>query len=49
MLIRRVWWPVRLACLVALVFAAAILGLELLQEGGLLHLQPWVEYHTVDF
>jgi len=46
---RRRGPALRLACLVALVFAAAILGLELLQEGGLLHLQPWVEYHTVDF
>jgi len=39
----------RLLCLAALLFAAAILGLELLQEGGLLQLHPGVEYHIVNF
>lgn len=39
----------RLVCLVGLLFAVSILALELLQESGLLQLQPWVEYHVVDF
>lgn len=39
----------RLVCLAALLFAVSILALELLQESGLLQLQPWVEYHVVDF
>ncbi len=39
----------RLACLAGLLFAVSILGLELLQEAGMLQLSPWVEYHAVDF
>lgn len=39
----------RLACLAGLLFAVSILGLELLQEAGMLQLNPWVEYHAVDF
>jgi len=34
---------------VAFLFALCILGLELMQEAGLIQLQPWVEYHKVDF
>lgn len=39
----------RLACLAGLLFAVSILGLELLQEAGMLQFSPWVEYHAVDF
>lgn len=39
----------RMVCLAGLLFAVSILGLELLQESGLLHLRPWVEYHAIDF
>lgn len=34
---------------VGLLFALSILGLELLQETGMLQFSPWVEYHAVDF
>lgn len=36
-------------CLAGFVFAVVILGVELLQESGLLQLKPWVEFHSVDF
>ncbi len=39
----------RYLCIVGLVFAAGVLGLELLKEAGLLHLKPWVDYHAVAF
>lgn len=39
----------RLLCLAAFLFALFILGLEVLQEANLLHLKPWVEYHSVNF
>lgn len=43
---QRAAW-LRGLCLVALLFALAILGLEILQETHLLDLHPWVEYHTM--
>ncbi len=36
-------------CLVALLFALFILGVEIMQELGLLALHPAVEYHKIDF
>ncbi len=39
----------RMVCLAGLLFAVAILGLEVLKEMGVLHISPWVEYHAVEF
>jgi tyrosine-specific transport protein len=35
-------------CLLGLLFALSILGLEIMQETGLLALQPHIEYHPLE-
>lgn len=37
----------RIICTLALIFAGAILLMELFQESGILHLHPWVENHGI--
>ncbi len=39
----------RLVCLAAFVASLFVLGMEIMQECGLLKLKPWIEYHQVDF